>query len=151
MFFRFYKQNYQTMTEEIEYVLMDDGQIYAKRINMDTDKTVHEEEKPYKCSICSAAFTCEKNLRIHAQLSHNMGNLQLETFSSNPERTSGGFNHGQEISPIRVYQPGVHDGKNIKQKDSEIEEIYSTSIKENTSKNVFKCELCNRNYENDWK
>ena len=132
------------MTEEIEYVLMDDGQIYAKRINMDTDKTVHEEEKPYKCSICSAAFTCEKNLRIHAQLSHNIGNLQLETFSSNPERTSGGFNLGQEISPIRAY-----DGKNIEKKDSKIEEIYSTSIKENTSKNVFQCELCNRNYKNE--
>ena len=132
------------MTEEIEYVLMDDGQIYAKR-KMDTNKTVHGEEKPYKCSICSAAFTCEKNLRIHAQLSHHsMDNLQLETFPSNPELKSDEFNRVQENSPM-----SVHDGKDIMKNNSNVEEKCSTLIKENTSRLLFQCELCNLNFEHE--
>ena len=132
------------MTEEIEYVLMD-GQIYAKSIKMDTKETVHEEEKPFKCSICDAAFTCEKNVRIHAQLSHtSMDNFQLETFPSNTQMTSSDFNLGHEN-----YHISVHDGKNIMKNNSNMEVMYSTSIKENTSKNTFQCELCNRNFEHE--
>ena len=127
------------MTEEIQYVLID-GEIYAQSIKMDAGKTVHEEEKPFKCSICNAAFTCEKNVRIHAQLSHNMSNLKLETFSPTQQSVvPSDFN-----SQVRV-----HDGKNVMKTNSNMEEMYSTPIKENTSRLLFQCELCNLNFEHE--
>ena len=128
------------MTEEIEYVLID-GQIYAKRIKMDTNKTVHEEEKPYKCSICSAAFTCEKNLRIHAQLSHtSMDNLQLETFPSNPQMTSGEFNRVQENSSKSVHDEKKQNEKIKDEPSNDYEKVKETQTSSKDQK--FKCRLC---------
>ena len=127
------------MTDEIQYVLID-GEIYAKSIKMDAEKTVQEEEKPFKCSICNAAFTCEKNVRIHAQLSHNMSNLKLETFSPTQQSVvPSDFN-----SQIRI-----HDGKNIMKTNSNMEKMYSKPIEENTSRLIFQCELCNLNFEHE--
>ena len=44
----------------------------TKKVFDNVAKSVHEVEKPFLCPICSASFSCEKNLRIHGQFSHEI-------------------------------------------------------------------------------